>query len=750
MPISVDELYQHCEKQIVLLPGAAPLGEAISQFVESGHDERQAWLIVQLDDGGYRAVRFDALTPLVLDGGHFVLNQSLGDLDLPAVDRIVSVDDAAEMADLLSWLDDHPNATLVVIDGNRCAGLLTSTLIPKGISDQPQLHEALKRVLPQSIRLEAADLNDTDSARFDEFVDEFVDDFVDDFVEAGDNFDIDLSDLNLNMAEAESPYQVDLHTDIDFPERVQPQAEHPLVIKLTPEKPADTRVDSTVSIEFAAPLAAEVVEVRVHAPNFSERDQRWAETLDVYSFTASSPAIFVLKAPPDPGIYPIGVDFRHKDRLVGSTRFEVLVGDVTRPELARLSTRTGPSSATPPTTLSSTISPNLDAAPPPGLSLIISRNPPPPADVDLRVHLDADNVLSFTLHSTRPELNLQHVDVGKTQLNATPQHFLASLFTTLSSMALDRSATRSSGAERQLRRMGENLYLDVIPEELRRVYWDLVDLRKQGVIHSLLVTSDEPWIPWELIKPYDADNDRDDDFWAGGWQLCRWLTGPAPADPVQIQAARLIAPDLDLAFVRQEKAFFDMIRQWGVDVGAAPLQTLAEVEQLAEQGGVELVHFATHGNFSGGDPDSSVIRLADQMELNPRDLRGSFVRGLRKARPLVFLNACHTAQIGFSLTGLGGWAERMLGDVRANAFIGTLWEVNDELAAEFSETFYSALWQGSKLGEAFVAARQRVRDLQPDNSTWLAYTLYGDPNGQVKWGHSSNNTPHTSTSTPIS
>ncbi|MEZ4635190.1 MAG: hypothetical protein R2856_09515 [Caldilineaceae bacterium] len=65
-----------------------------------------------------------------------------------------------------------------------------------------------------------------------------------------------------------------------------------------------------------------------------------------------------------------------------------------------------------------------------------------------------------------------------------------------------------------------------------------------------------------------------------------------------------------------------------------------------------------HGNFSGSDPDESVIKLADQMELYPRDLRGSFVRGLRRARPLVFLNACHTAQIGFSLTGLGGWAER--------------------------------------------------------------------------------------------
>ncbi|MEZ4635191.1 MAG: hypothetical protein R2856_09520 [Caldilineaceae bacterium] len=225
--------------------------------------------------------------------------------------------------------------------------------------------------------------------------------------------------------------------------------------------------------------------------------------------------------------------------------------------------------------------------------MIISRNPPPPADVELRVHLDLDNVSVSTLHSTVPELNLQHVDMGRTPLNATPQRFFASLFTTLSSMALERSSPRSASAERQLRRMGENLYLDVIPEELRRKYWDLVDLRQQGVIRSLLITSDEPWIPWELVKPYDADTDREDDFWAGSWQLCRWLTGPAPADPVQIKAARLIAPDLDLTFVVQEKEFFDGMKQWGVDIGPAPLQSLDEVEELAEEGGVELVHFAT-------------------------------------------------------------------------------------------------------------------------------------------------------------
>jgi hypothetical protein len=355
--------------------------------------------------------------------------------------------------------------------------------------------------------------------------------------------------------------------------------------------------------------------------------------------------------------------------------------------------------------------------------------------VELRVHLGADNVLSYELHSHLAQVGLDRVNVGEVALSAAPQRFLGGILTEMSRLARDR-ADDPAQVIRQIEGIGENLFLDLFPQALQAAYWQLCDLRDQGVIRTLLITSDEPWIPWELIKPYDADNDRSDDFLAGGWQICRWLTGPGPADQIRVLAARLIAPDLDLDFVEKEKGYFASMQHWGVDIGASPLQRLEDVQMITEEGGVELLHFATHGNFGGDNPDESVIRLAEQAELYPRDLRGSRVRGLRRSRPLVFLNACHTAQIGFSLTGLGGWAERLLVDVRASAFIGTLWEVNDELAAEFSGAFYHTLWQGSTLGEAFHFARGHVRGLQPANSTWLAYTLYGDPNVRVYWGRS--------------
>ena len=44
-------------------------------------------------------------------------------------------------------------------------------------------------------------------------------------------------------------------------------------------------------------------------------------------------------------------------------------------------------------------------------------------------------------------------------------------------------------------------------------------------VESLLITSDEPWIPWELLNPYE---DRDDEFFCLQFRLARRLANAAP------------------------------------------------------------------------------------------------------------------------------------------------------------------------------------------------------------------------------
>jgi len=49
---------------------------------------------------------------------------------------------------------------------------------------------------------------------------------------------------------------------------------------------------------------------------------------------------------------------------------------------------------------------------------------------------------------------------------------------------------------------------------------------------------------------------------------------------------------------------------------------------------------------------------------------------------------------------------------------------------EFAEELYRRLQRGSTLGDAVMAARQAAAST-PDDPTWLAYTVYGDPRATI-------------------
>lgn len=86
------------------------------------------------------------------------------------------------------------------------------------------------------------------------------------------------------------------------------------------------------------------------------------------------------------------------------------------------------------------------------------------------------------------------------------------------------------------------------------------------------------------------------------------------------------------------------------------------------------------------------------------------------------------------MTGLGGWAAAWVDRARCGAFVGPLWSVNDWLAFEFARAFYDALREGQTIGQATQGARIHVRDIAPDNPTWLAYSVYAHPNARVVFG----------------
>jgi hypothetical protein len=548
-----------------------------------------------------------------------------------------------------------------------------------------------------------------------------------------DPFDLEYAapptaDVPLAMTAAAAPApapdketEVSFFTDVRFPERVKRAGVQWLTVQLTLESVAESIAAATVSVRFGPTKENELpppefVEVRLVAPGFSEVTGGWERTMTVYPQRDSQPVVFLLTSD-KLGPKRVSIDFVHKGRMIASVAFkcEVVEGSTSRAN-QKIELEEKP-----------------EVAP-------LAANPPPAADLVLRVVRTAEaNGLSFVLSSSLPELPFHSQPLGQIKLTEKdPQAFFTNRLQRLSDLAAAIPGSTSDGRMvKEIESLGEGLFELLMPPELQAAYWGQIKpLIDKGRVKTLLIVSDEPWIPWELIKPYlwnDASNsDEKADFLVEQVVLSRWLARPLPAE-LAVTTAALVAPDVNLGNVQIETTFFLELAQQHTFGLQGPLDERDEVIDRLRDGDFQILHFATHGSFNESNADQSELTLADG-SLTPADLMGGDLRGIRMGRPLVFLNACHSGQVALGLTCLGGWADKFFREARASAFIGTLWEVSDDLAAEFTRKFYTELAGGKTLGEALREARLHIREKEQANPTWLAYALYGDPNGKVTFG----------------
>jgi hypothetical protein len=351
--------------------------------------------------------------------------------------------------------------------------------------------------------------------------------------------------------------------------------------------------------------------------------------------------------------------------------------------------------------------------------------------------------LSFMLHGGK----YHYKPAGETELAAdSPRALLRPMLERLSALAgrsaSMRTAVETEAIKQELVTLGNDLFDKLFSKELKEEYG--ATIREQFKDKSLMITSDEPWIPWEIVRPFAVDKDGnvlyDDEPLCERFRLSRWLVGPGAPDQLTMKQGTWVAPPGSAPEADVENCYFLDLhrRQWQVSL-AGPLTRAAEVQGCLQARNTHLLHFACHGNFDADNPDNSRIRLAGG-DFSPSQLDVRSRAGLTATKPVVFLNACHSGEVGFDLTGLGGWAEKLLG-WGASAFIGSLWEINGKLAAQFAQEFYNRLWgingfegKAQSLGQAFREARLAIKEVDEANPTWLAYVLYGDPYGEVLLG----------------
>ena len=349
---------------------------------------------------------------------------------------------------------------------------------------------------------------------------------------------------------------------------------------------------------------------------------------------------------------------------------------------------------------------------------------PSPALPDLTMFVEewqADGATQYRilLSATDPSLDLNLRTFGPLSLRLDPAKFFEDFFKEIDDLPLDTEAQREL-AERRLGAKGAYLTDQLLPDGLRDKLWEVRDR-----ISSIIVQSEEPWIPWELCKLVGRENGRivEGPFLCEAYPITRWLPGVGFKRPLSLRNVALVVPaDSGLPLAGAERDYVLSLAGPARHVTALPA-TFAGVQDAFAAGTYDGWHFTGHGAARDDDPDRSPILLEGGQAFTPDSLSGQ-AANVGLPHPVVFINACQVGRSGMALTGIGGWANRFV-QAGAGAFIGAYWSVIDEPAFGFAREVYTRLLAGTAIGQAVREARIAIRS--PGDPTWLAYTVFADP-----------------------
>jgi hypothetical protein len=363
-----------------------------------------------------------------------------------------------------------------------------------------------------------------------------------------------------------------------------------------------------------------------------------------------------------------------------------------------------------------------------------------PPDLEMRIRIAAENGktrLRFNLHSPGGRVALAHREIDGPLLRRSPDDFQAHLLGKIEKLGerrdIDRSLLLQGEMASKLASLGHDLWDELFSPELRAVYRDVI----RPAVHSWVIISDEPWIPWELVKPYEdtgSGEPLDDPFLYLHFELTRWIAGEkAFAPEITIRSLAVVQSQLDLPHADQERQLFTQLEEEfpGLGKEMPRLDSVADCLSFLSSTDFDLIHFIGHGTPLLKHPDEAGLPFTDGSSLRPTDLHGPLATRLGRNHPLIFLNACWAGKEGWSLTRLGGWAARWIGKCGCGAFVAPLWPVREKVAVSFAWRFYEALARGATLGEAALEARQHVAEERPGDPSAYAYTVYGHPHARV-------------------
>ena len=273
-----------------------------------------------------------------------------------------------------------------------------------------------------------------------------------------------------------------------------------------------------------------------------------------------------------------------------------------------------------------------------------------------------------------------------------------------------------------LQGIGEAIY-DRTPECFKQAYWALRSAH--GPNFPIQFVSDEPYVPWELMRPVQDETQAD--VLALAHPVARMLCSYEGYMDQHLPRGTMvtIAPQYGPRRALPEAQAESQALQ--TKYAAVPVPgTLAGFRTLLDSPSdtptIAILHFAGHGVFPFDSVTTSSINLEDG-DVQPIEVRQSNVVLGQKFRPLVVFNACEAGQGAAVLGTVGGWADAFL-NRRFSGFLAPLWTVYDNNAfTVITALLDQVVNQGATVG----AALQSVRAAHgAESPTFYSYLYYGD------------------------
>lgn len=282
----------------------------------------------------------------------------------------------------------------------------------------------------------------------------------------------------------------------------------------------------------------------------------------------------------------------------------------------------------------------------------------------------------------------------------------------------------------QLKGAGVQLFR-ATPPEFQKLFWEMIDASKPP--KTILVVSDDPYIPWELMVPRRSVARKIQTLKPLGVEFCvgRWIRGDYTSPPQQIRLDRtyVVAPTYviaskNLKWAPQEAAFVCSSFKPSSTIDPADFD---KIEKALQDKGITLLHFICHG---AADSTQQTVYLRDMVNnLSGSVMEGSdeFVTAFFRDHTFVFLNACEVGRTAPALVGVNGLPATFL-RLGASGVVAALWSVKDDLAHQVAETFYRTVLQQPQ--KPFAEILRDIRSQAYAGSaedTYAAYCFYGSP-----------------------